>query len=659
MKRVKILFLLLVWFSLLFALKVCHKCGTENPDSYEYCKKCGTKLFQKLRVPDVVGRNKEEAITLLRSRGFRYEFRDTFYNIPVGTVVKQLPTGGTVIREGSEVILWVSLGTPEPKWLVTLKSWEGWPREGKGVAGILVRDSIVTVKDPSGRIKTVSIIRNSSTDSSVVVLHDNWQGPDNYGENWLSYSYGDVKLTIFLLEGRVDTLTVLLSESLKLDLATAFDAIQRCLDTVIPETADSVHRCYPNKGISLLYRMDTLVGFKIFAPREEPRWLKVLKRDGIDIKNLAVAGLSIGMYADSIKLVLGSPTAKTSNRLSYEFLNNRVVFSVVEGEIDTITLLGDKKLFDSLIPLKNYREFIVSYGQPESLTEYGSRREIGYPKLGLYLSFDGESLKVVKLSFPVYFNMVFIPAGNCLIGTTRQEMERLIKTHPDWDKGFFLNEMPRKKIFINYGFYIDRFEVTNRQFKKFVTATKYKPEGDWFRWYRNKVELDNHPVVGVTWNDANAYAQWAGKRLPYEIEWEKAARCSLGYLFPWGSSEEDVANKANFQLSQINTTVAVDSYSMGKSLFGVFNMAGNVWEWCADYYVDDYIKVLPEKIERPEMIGVIRSKTKEIEADSLRVSARGGAFNWGLFWIRSACRHYFPKNTSRGDLGFRCVKDVK
>lgn len=145
--------------------------------------------------------------------------------------------------------------------------------------------------------------------------------------------------------------------------------------------------------------------------------------------------------------------------------------------------------------------------------------------------------------------MVYVPAGEFLFG-------------PD-----------REKVYVE-AFYIDRFPVTNADYKKFVEATGHEHPAHWRRgtWPEGKAD---HPVVQVTWHSANAYAQWAGKRLPTELEWEKAARGTDGRTWPWGNT---------FDPRNCNTgsegTTPVGFYSpAGDSPYGAADMAGNVWEW--------------------------------------------------------------------------------
>ncbi len=131
-------------------------------------------------------------------------------------------------------------------------------------------------------------------------------------------------------------------------------------------------------------------------------------------------------------------------------------------------------------------------------------------------------------------------------------------------------------------FYIDRYEVTNRQFKKFVEATGYKAQGNWEEAATDD-RLD-HPVIRVSFYDCEAYARWAGKRLPTADEWEKAARGGDLRLYPWGGTEPDYT-KFNCVESGLSNTSPVGSFPKGASPYGVEDMAGNVWEWVDTWFI--------------------------------------------------------------------------
>lgn len=661
MKVFKLLLFLTIVISLsfLFAAKTCPKCGVEYADDYKYCTKCGALLIKYVKIPNVVGTSKEEAIKFLESKGFRYEVKDIPDEAPPGNVLRQSLTG--IAKEGSKITLWVATGPLTPKWLRKMRSFQGWPVQGKCVAGIFIGSSVITGKDIFGKTAAVFIERNLPEDFTNRVI-DTLGKPDYEEGNWLCYRWGNNELKVFSNEGRVDTIMVLMSESLKIEWKRAIEIILGKLGK--PEEGDSVHKFYPEDGISFLLQADTIIlGLKIFVPRKEPLWVKMLKNYYIDFKNFSAGGLGIGMYSDSIETLFGAPQFDGLNTVGYEYLENRFFFSIVGGEIDTISISLSQELFDSL-RIPTHRESLIKiYGDPVTLESIADKEELFYPNLGLNLIFENGVLDGIKMYTPEYYNMVLIPAGYFWIGTSKKDIREMRKQY-QWDADLRA-ETPKRKILLNYDFYIDKYEVTNRQFKKFVRATNYEPKGDWKRWVRDKKELDNHPVVGVTWEDAKEYAKWVGKRLPCEIEWEKAARCSLGFWFPWGDSFDNSNKLANYNTSGskdsiVKKTVPVDSFAEGKSKYGVFNMAGNVMEWCANPYIENYYKIIPPKMETPEETGRIPEGAKPQEGGGdILISARGGAFCWDLFDIRSPRRFSFDKNKSRGDLGFRCVKDVK
>jgi formylglycine-generating enzyme required for sulfatase activity len=127
-------------------------------------------------------------------------------------------------------------------------------------------------------------------------------------------------------------------------------------------------------------------------------------------------------------------------------------------------------------------------------------------------------------------------------------------------------------------FYIDVYPVTNNEYARFVAATGHTPPQDW-EDKQPAADRGDQPVVFVTWNDAAAYAEWAGKSLPTGQQWEKAARGTRGTVYPWG--DQTTPAKCNVRENGVGSTTAVDCYQSGVSPYGVFDMCGNVWEWCS------------------------------------------------------------------------------
>jgi len=212
--------------------------------------------------------------------------------------------------------------------------------------------------------------------------------------------------------------------------------------------------------------------------------------------------------------------------------------------------------------------------------------------------------------------MILVPGGAFLEGP-----------HPEAGPGV---EPQRLEV---EAFYIDRFEVTNRQFRSFVEATGYRAQGNWER--HATPDRRDHPVIAVSWYDAEAYALWAEKRLPTEEEWEKAARGGDARLYPWGNTWD--AQRLNCFESAVGNTSPVGSFPRGASPYGVEDMAGNVWEWVDAWYIP------------------LGSKAEDLPL--LRV-ARGGSRNDPVVECTTVSRKgVFPENGTLVNSGFRCVLD--
>ena len=192
--------------------------------------------------------------------------------------------------------------------------------------------------------------------------------------------------------------------------------------------------------------------------------------------------------------------------------------------------------------------------------------------------------------------MLYVPAGPFLMGSSDSDPNAF-----DWEK-------PQRMVYLD-GYWIDQTPVTNRMFAKFVAETGYQTQAEKDGWsdtwggsywtdtqganwqHPRGVESNlagkwDHPVVHVSWHDAQAYSQWAGRCLPTEAEWEKAARGTDGRLYPWGNAKPN-DKLLNFDRN-VSDRTPVSNYPAGASPYGALDMAGNVWEWTGDWYDWDY-----------------------------------------------------------------------
>ena len=175
--------------------------------------------------------------------------------------------------------------------------------------------------------------------------------------------------------------------------------------------------------------------------------------------------------------------------------------------------------------------------------------------------------------------MILIPSGIFLKGTPIDQARKLSAEH-GYHESWITCESPEQEINLP-AFRIDKYPVTNEQYERFCVETGHKPPSHWSGTKPPEAIL-RHPVSHVSHFDASAYAEWAGKRLPVEAEWEKAARGTDGRLFPWGNNFKSDACCWNRTGEDGLTTDPVDAHPLGASPYGIMDMAGNLFEWCSD-----------------------------------------------------------------------------
>ncbi|MCK6626653.1 MAG: formylglycine-generating enzyme family protein [Anaerolineae bacterium] len=238
---------------------------------------------------------------------------------------------------------------------------------------------------------------------------------------------------------------------------------------------------------------------------------------------------------------------------------------------------------------------------------------------------------------PIHLELVRVPAGKFLMGSDPQK-----------DKNAREEEQPQHQVYVSE-FYIGKYPITNEQYAVFVKAVKHRVPPF---WENGKIPIakENHPVVEVCWGDAVAFCKWLSResgrtlRLPTEAEWEKAARGTDGRIYPWGNQWD--STKLNSGESGWNDTTPVDRYSpQGDSPYGAADMAGNVWEWCTDWYDDKEYYSRAKKI------------LKDPEGAKRRVGlvVRGGAFMNAASFVRCAVRYGNAPAFWDNSYGFRVV----
>jgi formylglycine-generating enzyme required for sulfatase activity len=225
---------------------------------------------------------------------------------------------------------------------------------------------------------------------------------------------------------------------------------------------------------------------------------------------------------------------------------------------------------------------------------------------------------------------VYVPGGSFLMG---------------FEDGY-RDEKPEHTVTLP-PFWIDRTEVTNGMYTLCVTAgacqRPRRNSSNVIDYYFIDAQYANYPVIWVSWEDAQAYCTWAGRRLPTEAEWELAARGPDGYIYPWGNlpPAENLANYDHI----LADTMAVGSFPAGASLYGAEDMAGNAAEWVADWYAADYYVMSPELDPAGPDSGTRRV-------------FRGGSWTYTPDGIRASYRSFQEPDLADFETGFRCAQDA-
>ncbi|MEW5987796.1 MAG: formylglycine-generating enzyme family protein [Chloroflexota bacterium] len=244
--------------------------------------------------------------------------------------------------------------------------------------------------------------------------------------------------------------------------------------------------------------------------------------------------------------------------------------------------------------------------------------------------------------------LLLIPAGEFLMGAS------------NFDTNAKNREKPQHRIYLD-NFWIDQTETTIDMFARFVDETNYETtaetngfgyiwsDGKWQQvlganWKypsgKDIVTVVDMPVSQVSWHDAQAYCEWAGRRLPTEAEWEKAARGTDGRIYPWG---DFIPDSTLLRFNQEHGPASVGSYPAGVSPYGALDIAGNLWEWVADWFDENYYSISPAKNPTGPLSGEYHV-------------LRGGGWNSSVENIRATNRDVSESQLYNHLLGFRCAK---
>lgn len=253
----------------------------------------------------------------------------------------------------------------------------------------------------------------------------------------------------------------------------------------------------------------------------------------------------------------------------------------------------------------------------------------------------GKKAGEVKTNSKDGADMVWVPAGEFIMGSSAEDIAALLKAEPQFAraKEAFADEKPQHRVYLD-GYWMYRNEVTRAQYREFCKAARKRmpeaPNPDW---------RDDYPITNVAWQDAADYGRWAGVSLPTEAQWEKASRGTDGRIYPSGdklnSSKYDVLARGPKKFQPVG------SLGFNKSPYGCMDMGGNVWEWCMDWYAPNYYRDAPQRNPTGPLKAVTYS-VSGIAFSGLRV-LRAGSF-------RCTDRNGLSPTLTNPYFGFRCAK---
>jgi formylglycine-generating enzyme required for sulfatase activity len=310
--------------------------------------------------------------------------------------------------------------------------------------------------------------------------------------------------------------------------------------------------------------------------------------------------------------------------------------------VEVATALKDMPDDEMLIRVKGLCE--METGQPggqETIMKWLRLAPQSHPERGKMLAL----LAKAQAAKEIALDWVSVPAGEFTMGAA------------DTDTQATPDEKPQHKVTLD-AFLIGKYEITNAQYNAFVRATGHRlpenccdPKYQLWKGAELLPGVEELPAINVSWDDAVAFCKWAGARLPTEAEWEKAARGTDGRLYPWGN-EAPSGNRANYSFDPVSmwdgpaSLAKKDQYEYGRSPYGIFEMAGNLWEWVQDWYDENYYKTSPSK------------NPKGPEKGEARV-IRGASWRNTADMLRSSNRNKHKPEERRVYIGIRCAKDAK